>query len=60
MRININQNLENKKEFMENTIQRGKKFPSEFVRTQKNVNYRSGHCLAAVTGGGGRKIKMFN
>lgn len=39
---------------------RGRKIASEFVRIQKNVNYRSGHCLAAVIEGRKKKIKMFN
>lgn len=39
---------------------RGKKIAAEFVRIQRNVNYRSGHCLAAVVGGRKKKIKMFN
>lgn len=48
---NTNKNLENEKELRENTIQREKKIASEFVRTQKNVNYRLSRHLAAVIGG---------
>lgn len=39
---------------------RERKIASEFVRIQRNVNYRSGHCLATVIGGRKKKIKMFN